>query len=87
MEALLLGLDFAFDILKVDKVYMDAAADNHSVRGTQIQIGAKEYRRGFHEGIEYEYVFSVLSRENYQMCRKKIMSLIERHVNRLGGKK
>ena len=86
MEALLLGLDFAFDILKVDNVYMDAAADNQSVRGIQIQIGAQEYRRGFHDGIEYEYVFSVLSRENYQMCRKKIMSLIERHVNRFGRK-
>lgn len=86
MEALLLGLDFAFDILKVDKIYMDAAADNQSVRGIQIQIGAQEYSRGYHEGIEYEYVFSVLFREDYQKNRKKIMALIEKHVNRFGGK-
>lgn len=86
MEALLLGFDFAFDILKVDKIYMDAAVDNQSVRGIQSQIGAQEYRRGYHEGIEYEYVFSVLCRNDYQKNRKKIMSLIEKHVNRIGRK-
>lgn len=86
MEALLLGFDFAFDILKVDKIYMDAAVDNQSVRGIQRKIGAQEYRRGYHDGIEYEYVFSVLSRNDYQMNRKKIMSLIEKHVNRIGRK-
>ena len=86
MEALLLGFDFAFNILNVEQIYMDAAVNNHSVRGIQIQIGAKEYRRGYHDGIEHEYVFSVLSRKDYIIHREKIYSLIEKHVNRVGRK-
>lgn len=82
MEALLLGMDFAFDVLNVESLFMDAAADNQSVRGIQIQLGAKEYKRGYYSGLEYEYIFSVLSKEDYQQSREKIMSLIERHVNR-----
>lgn len=82
MEALLLGIDFAFDVLKVKKVYMDAAVNNHSVRGIQVQIGAKEYRRGYHDGIEYEYVFSELYIDDYLKTRNKIMKIIEKHVNR-----
>ena len=86
MEALILGIDFAFDILGVEKVYMDAAVDNQSVRGIQIQLGAKEYKRSKLDGLEYEYVFSVLSKEDYIESRKKIMALIERHIRRRSNK-
>lgn len=82
MEALILGIDFAFDVLGVEKVYMDAAADNQSVRGIQEQLGAKEYKRDRLDGLGYEYVFSVLSKKDYIESRKKIMPLIERHVKR-----
>lgn len=82
MEALLLGIDFAFDVLGVETVYMDAAADNSSVRGIQVQIGAKEYKREFLEDLGYEYVFSALTKEDYAENRSKIMKLIERHVRR-----
>lgn len=86
MEAILLGLDFAFDILNVDRVYMDAASDNRSVRGIQIQVGAKEYKRGYQNGLEYEFVFSVLSKEDYKKNRNRIMAMIEKHASRRGGK-
>lgn len=86
MEALLLGFDFAFDVLKVEKIFMDAAVDNHSVRGIQVQIGAIEYKRGYQDGLEYEYVFSVLSKEDYQKNRKRIMALIEKHISKRGRK-
>lgn len=83
MEAIILGLDFAFNILGVKKIYMDAAADNQSVRGIQIQLGAKEYKRGYIEGFAYENVSSVLEKEDFIKSRKKIMTLIERHVQRM----
>lgn len=83
MEAIILGLDFAFDTLGVKKVYMDAAADNKSVRGIQIQLGAKEYKRGYIEGFDYENVSSVLEKEDFIKSRKKIISLIQRHVQRM----
>lgn len=82
MEALLLGIDFAFDVLGVETVYMDAAADNSTVRGLQQQIGAKEYKREFLQHLGYEYVFSTLSKADYFPNREKIMRLIERHVKR-----
>lgn len=82
MEALILGLDFAFDILDVNKIFMDAAVDNQSVRGIQVQLGAKEYKRDRLPGLEYEYVFSVLDRDDYIDTRTKIMKLIKQHVRR-----
>ncbi|MBR3969581.1 MAG: GNAT family N-acetyltransferase [Ruminococcus sp.] len=85
MEALLLGIDFAFDVLGVETVYMDAAADNSSVRGIQQQIGAVEYERKFLENLGYEYVFSSLSKADYTVCREKIMKLIIRHAQKRGG--
>ena len=86
MEALILGLDFAFDILGVNKIFMDAAVDNQSVRGIQIQLGAKEYKRDSLPGLEYEYVFSVLDKADYINTKEKIMRLIEMHVQRKGKK-
>lgn len=86
MEALILGLDFAFDILGVNKIFMDAAVDNQSVRGIQIQLGAKEYKRDRLPGLEYEYVFSVLDKADYINTKEKIMRLIEMHVQRKGKK-
>ena len=80
MEALLLGIDFAFDVLGVKTVYMDAAADNSSVRGIQVQIGAKEYKREFLADLGYEYVFSTLTKEDYDTCREKIMKMIRRYA-------
>ncbi len=82
MEALLLGIDFAFDVLGVETVYMDAAADNKSVRGIQQQIGAIEYKREFLEDLGYEYVFSTLQKNDYFRCKERIMHLIKRHVQR-----
>lgn len=86
MEAPILGLDFAFDILGVNKIFMDAAVDNQSVRGIQIQLGAKEYKRDRLPGLEYEYVFSVLDKADYINTKEKIMRLIEMHVQRKGKK-
>lgn len=34
----------------------------------------------------YEYVFSVLTKEDYIVSRKKIMALIERHIKRQSNK-
>lgn len=82
IEALILGIDFAFDVLGVDKVYMDAAVDNTSVRGIQTQLGAKEYKREKLPELEFEYVFSVLNRDDYINARKEIMKSIEIHARR-----
>lgn len=82
MEALLLGLDFAFDILGVNRILMDAAAENQSIRGIQIQLGAKEYKRDYIPGLRYEFVFSVLEYRDYQQQREKIMKMIKKHVQR-----
>lgn len=40
MEALLLGFDFAFDILGVEKLYMDAMEQNVNIRSIQEKLGA-----------------------------------------------
>lgn len=82
MEALLLGFDFAFETLGVCKVFMDAAADNSSVRGIQQQIGAIEYDRKFLDDLGYEYVFSCLDKESYYEKREKIHRMIEKYAKR-----
>ena len=82
MEALILGIDFAFDTLGVDTVYMDAAADNSSVRGIQQKIGAVEYERKVLDDFGIEFVYSKLKREDYKINRDAIMKLIMRHASR-----
>ncbi len=82
MEALILGIDFAFDILGVHTVLMDAAAQNDSVRGIQIKLGAEEYRRGYLPGLEYEYIFSKLEYKNYINNRNKIMNMVAKYSRR-----
>ena len=79
---MILGIDFAFDILGVHTVLMDAAAQNDSVRGIQIKLGAEEYRRGYLPGLEYEYVFSKLEYKNYIDNRNKIMNMVVKHSRR-----
>lgn len=80
MEALILGLDFAFDVLGVSVIYMDAAADNSSVRGIQQKIGAVEYDRKVLDEFGLEFVYSKLTKETYATNREKIMTLIKRHA-------
>ena len=82
VEALLLGFDFAFEKLEVTKVFMDAAADNSSVRGIQQQLGAVEYDRRFLDDLGYEYVFSCLDKETYYEKREAIYRMLEKHAKR-----
>ncbi len=83
MEAMLLGLDFAFDTLGVETVYMDAAEDNDMVRGIQQQLGAEEYDRQKKEGLAYTFVFSRLDKEVYYEKRANLMRFIEAHIRRI----
>ena len=83
MEALLAGFDFAFDVLGVDYILMDAAAENDSVRGIQRQIGAVEYDRRFLQDLGYEYVYSRLDRQAYAASRARIMKMIDKHAAKL----
>lgn len=82
IEALLLGFDFAFETLGVDRVLMDAASDNASVRGIQQQIGAVEYDRQYLDDLGYEYIFSVLSKQAYLERRKGIYRMIEKYAKK-----
>lgn len=82
MEAIILGIDFAFETLNVNAVYMDAAKDNHSVRGIQEQLGTQVLKEEYIEELDNIYVFSVLYRESYQQHRESIMKLVERYAKR-----
>lgn len=84
MEALILGFDFAFEILGVKSILMDAAASNSSVRGIQKQIGAIEYDRKFLSDLGYEYVYSRLEKADYYAKRGSIYKMIEKYANKRG---
>ena len=82
MEALLLGFDFAFDVLGVRDLYMDAMADNKPIRSIQKKIGAVFVKEEYNENLQATLVYSVLHSVDYTSKRKDLMKLIEKYQNR-----
>lgn len=82
IEALLLGFDFAFNILLVDRVLMSALDNNSVMLGIQKRFGVEFTYRDRSEGFMCDNVHSVLTREAYTMSRPKVMLLIDRFAER-----
>lgn len=82
IEAIIIGYDFAFEILGIESIYMDAFADNESVRGIQKRVGAIEVERTRIDGWDCDNIRSVLHKENYYKNRNAIMNMIVRHACR-----
>ena len=82
IEALMLSVDFAFDILKVDKVVMSALENNNVMLGIQKKFGVEFTYRDRYEGIDYDNLHSVLTKEAYAKSKPKVEALINRFANR-----
>lgn len=82
MEALLLGFDFAFDVLGVDLLHMDAMEENKSIRSIQEKIGAERVRDVYDEELGATLIYSVLKKDVYRNKRPELMSLIEKYQAR-----
>ncbi len=82
MEALLLSFDFAFDYMKVERVVMSALENNNVMLGIQKRFGVEFTYRDRYEGINYDNLHSVLTKEAYAVSRPKVSNLINRFANR-----
>lgn len=82
IEALMLSFDFAFDIMEVDRIVMSALENNNVMLGIQKRFGVEFTYRDRYEGLEYDNLHSVLTREAYAISRPKVEALISRFANR-----
>ena len=82
IEALVIGFDFAFDILKVDKVFMTVIEHNTSMHSLQQKMGARETERIFMPAFGCYSIHSELTRDDYLSAREKAVTLIERFSGR-----
>ena len=83
METLKLGFDFAFDILKVDRITMSALEGNTRMLSIQKRFGAVYTHRHHENGMLYDNLYSVLTRESYSAIKGKIDDIINRFSKRL----
>lgn len=84
-EALLLSFDFAFDVLKCDKIHMSALEKNTVMRNMQNRFGVVVTHKTYDETFQDYHVFSVLTKENYNKVRQSIVSIIDRFALRDTG--
>lgn len=82
IEALVIGFDFAFDILGVNKVIMTVIERNQSMYSLQKRMGAKETGRIYMPEFGCDSIHSELTRDSYLPARKKAEKLIERFTGR-----
>lgn len=82
MEALKLGFDFAFNVLHVDKVLMSALENNKGMLSIQKRFGVKFTHRFHEEGMEFDNICSVLTKEAYATSKPRIEALIVRFAGR-----
>lgn len=82
IEALMLSFDFAFDVLNVDHIVMSALENNKAMIGIQKKFGVKFTYRDHYEGLDYDNLHSVLTREAYSKSRPKVSALINRFARR-----
>lgn len=82
MEALLLGFDFAFDILGIEYLHMDAVEGNKSIRSIQEKVGAKRVRDEYDEELGVNLIYSVLNKAVYKERRPALIKLIENYYSK-----
>lgn len=82
IEALKLSFDFAFDILKAERIRMAALEDNSVMLGIQRRFGVDFIGRELVEDLNRYNVCSVLTKEVYEVSRIKVEALIKRFANR-----
>lgn len=82
LEALILSIDFAFDILGCERIIMTVLEKNKNMYSIQQKIGAKETGRVYMQDFGCDSIHSVLTKENYYPAREKIELLIERFARR-----
>jgi len=82
IEAMVLSLDFAFDILGVDIVTMSALENNAAMVSIQKKFGVDFTHRDKLPGMDEYSVFSVLPKDKYYQTRPGIETLINRFANR-----
>ena len=82
IEALVMGFDFAFDILGVDKVLMTVIENNENMRSLQRRMGAEEIERVFVPAFGCNSIHSELTKDNYIPARRAMEKLIERFMGR-----
>lgn len=82
IEALKLSFDFAFDVLHVEKVVMSALENNSVMLGIQKKFGVEFTYRDRYEGLEYDNLHSILTKEAYSVTKPKVEALINRFACR-----
>lgn len=82
IEALKLSFDFAFDVLKVERVVMSALENNTVMLGIQKKFGVEFTYTDRYEGLEFDNIHSVLTKENYKKTKGKVEALIKRFADR-----
>lgn len=82
IEALKLSFDFAFEILKVEQIYMAALEENSIMLSIQKRFGVEYIGRELVEDIGQYNICSVLTKEAYAETKVKVEALIKRFANR-----
>lgn len=82
IEALMLSFDFAFDVLNVKEIVMSALENNSIMLGIQKRFGVTFTYRDRYEGLEYDNLHSVLTRDAYAVSKPKVEALIKRFAGR-----
>lgn len=82
IEALVLSLDFAFDVLGVAVVTMSALENNTGMVSIQKKFGVEFTHRDKLPGMEEYSLFSILTKERYAETKPGIDKLIERFAGR-----
>jgi RimJ/RimL family protein N-acetyltransferase len=81
-EAELMLCDYAFDVLKMHKIYGDVMEDNHAMLKTRLYQGYKQdgiLRDHYvYDGVYKNTIaISILEDEYHKVCRSKLVSLIK----------
>ena len=82
LEALMMGFDFAFEVLKVDKVEMTVIENNENMHSLQVRMGAKETGRVYMPNFGCDSIRLELTKEDYLSAREKAEKLIARFAGR-----
>lgn len=82
VEALMLGFDFAFEVLDVVQVEMSALEENTNMRGMQRRFGAEETYSEYDREFGCKLVHSILTRARFAETRPRIERLVLRFAGR-----
>ena len=82
VESLKMGFDFAFEHLNVDKVIMSALENNPRMLSLQKRIGTEYAYRDRYAELEFDSIYSILTKEKYAVTKREIEKIIDRFCNR-----